>query len=296
MRHVPLSCLLIAGLVLSSCAEEAPKVSRSQPPTAVGAGQQETTGGNRADGTKSPTSPNDNTQDPSTPGDDIIPAGPTTTAMTVAAGPVSFDLATAKPALTGATLTATVTVNAAAGAAPASITLSNVAIKTPANTGFVLYRPVLVLMDGTKETQYPIGANINLKIPKARTVPLAGLTTVTFDNISAGASIKMRFSALEPLPDALLDGIPNYRECKAPESFRAVATALQPCKACHSGLFAYEFMDKDIATACGQNLKIIDATLNSNGVRPNIPAGAHQGVNAGPVTTAIGPWRTAEGL
>lgn len=119
---------------------------------------------------------------------------------------------------------------------------------------------------------------------------------MSFENISAGATIKMRFSALEPLADALLDGIPNYRECKAPQNFTAVASALQPCKACHSGLFAYEFMEKDMATACGQNLKIIDATLSGNGVRPNIPAGAHQGVNAGPLNTAIGPWRTGEGL
>jgi hypothetical protein len=296
MRHIPLSCLLIAGLVLSSCAEEAPKVARSQPPTSVSAGQQPTTEGNRADGTQDPASSNDKTPTSTQPGDDIIPAGPTTAAATVAAGAVTFDLATAKPALSGASLTANLALNAAAGAAPASITLSNISVKTPAGTGFVLYRPVLVLMDGTKETQYPIGTNINLKIPKARTVPLAGVTTISFDNISAGASIKLRFSALEPLADALLDGIPNYRECKAPESFRAVATALQPCKACHSGLFAYEFMDKDIATACGQNLKILDASLNSNGVRPNIPTGAHQGVNAGPVNTAIGPWRTAEGL
>jgi hypothetical protein len=119
---------------------------------------------------------------------------------------------------------------------------------------------------------------------------------MSFESIRAGATIKMRFSALEPLADALLDGIPNYRECKAPQNFTAVANALLPCKACHSGLFAYEFMEKDMATACGQNLKIIDATLNGNGVRPNIPGGAHQGVNAGPVNTAIGPWRTGEGL
>jgi hypothetical protein len=216
--------------------------------------------------------------------------------VNVAAGPVNFDLASAKPALTGAAFSATLTVNAAAGAAPASISLSNMAIKTPAATGFVLYRPVLVLMEGDKETQFPIGTNINLKIPKGRTVPLAGLNAISFENVKAGASIKMRFSALEPLADALLDGIPNYRECKAPQNFTAVANALQPCKTCHSGLFAYDFMDKDMATACGQNLKIIDATLSSSGVRPNIPAGAHQGVNAGPVNTAIGPWRTGEGL
>lgn len=296
MRRVPLSGLLMIGLMLSSCAEEAPKVARSQPTTAVSPGQQGNNPGTSADGKPSTGSSTDASASPSMPVDGTIPAGPTTTAVTVAAGPVTFDLASAKPALTGATFSVTLSVNAAAGAAPASISFSNMAVKTPANTGFVLYRPVLVLMEGGKETQYPIGTNINLKIPKGRTVPLAGLTAVSFENISAGASIKMRFSALEPLADALLDGIPNYRECKAPQNFTAVANALQPCKTCHSGLFAYDFMDKDMATACGQNLKIIDATLNSNGVRPNIPAGAHQGVNAGPVTTAIGPWRTAEGL
>lgn len=295
MRRVPLSGLLIAGLLLSSCAEEAPKVARSQPTTAVSPGPQGATPGTSADGKPVTGDPGTGTTSPSGPVDNTIPAGPTTTVVTVAAGTMSFDLASAKPALTGATFTTTLTVNAAAGAAPASITFSNMAVKTPANTGFVLYRPVLVLMDGGKETQYPIGTNINLKIPKGRTVPLAGLTTISFDNISAGASIKLRFSALEPLADALLDGIPNYRECKAPQNFQAVANALQPCKACHSGLFAYEFMDKDLATACGQNLKVIDPTLNG-GLRPNIPAGAHQGTNAGPVNTAIGPWRTGEGL
>jgi hypothetical protein len=295
MRRVPFSGLLIAGLLLSSCAEEAPKVARSQPTTAVGTGQQGNTPGISADGKPGTDVPGNGATSPSMPVDNTIPAGPTTTGMTVAAGTMSFDLASAKPALTGATFTTNLTVNAAAGAAPASITFSNMAVKTPANTGFVLYRPVLVLMDGGKETQYPIGQNINLKIPKGRTVPLAGLTTISFENISAGATIKMRFSALEPLADALLDGIPNYRECKAPQNFKAVADALQPCKACHSGLFAYEFMDKDLATACGQNLKIIDPTLNG-GLRPNIPGGAHQGTNAGPVSTAIGPWRTGEGL
>ncbi|HYX34491.1 MAG TPA: hypothetical protein VE954_15410 [Oligoflexus sp.] len=296
MLRVPLSGLLVAGLLLSSCAEEAPKVARSQPTTAVSSGQQGNNSGGRADGSSSPASPTDGPSSPATPVDMTIPAGPTTTAVNVASGPMSFDLASAKPALTGATFSVTLAVNAAAGAAPASITFSNMSVKTPATTGFVLYRPVLVLMEGGKETQYPIGTNINLKIPKGRTVPLAGLNAISFDNISPGASIKMRFSALEPLADALLDGIPNYRECKAPQNFKPVADALQPCKACHSGLFAYDFVDKDIATACGQNLKIIDATLNSNGVRPNIPAGAHQGVNAGPVSTAIGPWRTGEGL
>ncbi|HET9241323.1 MAG TPA: hypothetical protein VFO10_28920 [Oligoflexus sp.] len=295
MRRAPLSALLMVGLLFNACAEEAPKVSRSQPTTAVGPGQQgNVTPGTSADGKPSPGTPGTGAT-PATPVDGTIPAGPTTTAVTVAAGTMSFDLASAKPALTGASFTTNLTVNAAAGAAPASITFSNMAVKTPANTGFVLYRPVLVLMDGGKETQYPIGQNINLKIPKGRTVPLAGLTTISFENISAGASIKLRFSALEPLADALLDGIPNYRECKSPQNFQNVATALQSCKSCHSGLFAYEFMDKDIATACGQNLKIIDPSLNG-GIRPNIPAGAHQGTNAGPVNTAIGPWRTGEGL
>ncbi len=295
MRLASLSGLLIIGLLFNSCAEEAPKVARSQPTTATGTAPTGSTPGTSADAKPGTGTPGNGATSPSMPVDNTIPAGPTTTAVTVAAGTMNFDLASAKPALAGASFTTNLTVNAAAGAAPASITFSNMAVKTPASTGFVLYRPVLVLMDGGKETQYPIGQNINLKIPKGRTVPLAGLTTISFENISAGASIKLRFSALEPLADALLDGIPNYRECKAPQNFKAVADALQTCKSCHSGLFSYDFMDKDMATACGQNLKIIDPTLNG-GLRPNIPAGAHQGTNAGPVNTAIGPWRTGEGL
>lgn len=231
------------------------------------------------------------------PVDTTIPAGPTTAAVTVATGPVSFDLATAKPALTGATFTATLTVNAAAGTTPASITFSGMALKTPATTGYVVYRPVLVLMtaDG-KEKQYPIGTNINEKIPKARSVPLGGLTSISFEGIDTGAKIKMRFSALEPLADALLDGIPNYRDCKSPQNFTAVANALQSCKSCHNGLFAYDFMDKDMATACGQNLKIIDRTLSGTGTLPAIPGGTHHGANGGAVSSAIGPWKTGEGL
>lgn len=282
---------LIASLALCSCAQEAPKVARTtagptSAPSSTG------TGANASETTRQTEIDPGSGQ----PVDMTIPAGPTTKALTVAAGPVTFDLASAKPALTGATVTATLAINAAVGTTPTSISLSNIAVKTSAGTGFVLYRPVMVLVEGTKETQYPMGVNINQKIPKARTVPLSNLNAISFENIAAGASIKLRFSALEPLADALLDGLPNYRECKAPASFKAVADALQPCKSCHSGLFTYDFMDKDMATACGQNLKIIDRTLSGNNTIPAIPAGTHHGVNAGAVSSAIGPWKTGEGL
>ncbi len=286
-------------IALLGCAQEPTKVSRSQPGagSAPGnVGQPSNPSADAGAGTLPQTAEKDKATPPA-PVDNTIPAGPTTAAITVATGPVSFDLASAKPALVGATFTATLTVNAAAGSVPASISFSGMALKTPANTGYVVYRPVLVRVtaDG-KEEQFPIGVNINVKVPKARSVPLAGLTSVSFQGIDTGAKIKMRFSALEPIADALLDGIPNFRDCKAPQNFTAVANALQSCKACHSGLFAYDFMDKDMATACGQNLKIIDRTLSPTGTVPNIPAGAHQGVNAGPVGTALGPWRTGEGL
>lgn len=292
---------LSAWVLFFGCNQEAPKSSRT--PTAAATP--------KTDDAKKPATPEkDDKKEAKTPPDPVtgpalppnpvdttIPPGPTTTAITVAAGPVSFDLASAKPALTGATLTATLTVNAAAGAVLASTSLTNIAIKAPATTGFVLYRPVLVWVgaDG-KEQQFPIGVNINEKIPKTRSVPLAGLTAVSFEGVDTGAKIKLRFSALEPIADALLDGIPNYRECKAPQNFQAVATALQPCKGCHNGLFAYDFIDKDMATACGQNLKIIDKTLSGTGTLPAIPSGTHHAVNASAVGTALGPWKTGEGL
>ncbi len=292
--------LLILGLVpwVLQCAPDAPKPKSavqtgSSTGAGAGAGKGTTTGSGNGTAAGGGTAGGGM----GTPVDTTVPAGPTTPAIAVANGTATFDLAAAKSTLPGASLSAALSVSPAAGTVPASISLSGFAIKAPASTGFVLYRPVLVKVgaDG-KETQFPIGTNISMKIPKGRTVPLANLLTVPFEGVQASDKIKLRFSALEPLEPALLDGLTNYRECKAPQSFTAVGQSLQSCKGCHSGLFAYDFMDKDNATACGQNLKMIDKTLNPTGKTPAIPTGTHHGANAGSVSTAVGTWRTGEGL
>ena len=289
---------------LIACGSEAPKVKRVQasqgsPSTQPPLGPD---GMAKSQGTKA----NDKSPSPGTggapppSGDAAIPSGPTTNALAAASGPLLFDLASAKPALSGASLRVTASLNPAINGIPASMTLANFSIKAPAATGMVLYRPVLVLMkaDG-KEEQLPIGNNINLKIPKGRSVPLAGISSSNFANIAAGNQIKVRFSALEPLADAVLDGIPNYRECKAPQNFQAMATALNPCMACHSGLIAYNFISEDMATACGQNLHLIDASLSSTGNAPNMQRPLQAGHPATSTTgyaRALAAWRAGEGL
>jgi hypothetical protein len=214
----------------------------------------------------------------------------------VANGTATFDLAAAKAGLTGANMTAAMSYSPKVGETAAAVILSGFAIKAPAATGFVVYRPVAVAVapDGT-EKQFPIGTNITLKIPKGRVAPLANILRVPLEGVTDQHKLRFRFSALEPLEPALMEGIPNYRECKAPASFEAVKTGLQECKSCHSGLFAYDFMDKDVNTACGQNLKIIDVTLNPSGRIPTIPGAGHQGAS-GNASTAIQAWRRAEGL
>lgn len=225
-----------------------------------------------------------------------VPTGPSTKELSVRPGQLTFDLSSSKESLSGASLSASVTINPAAGQIPASITLSNIVLKTGSSIGLSLYQPVLILVSGDKEKSFPIGTNIKLKVPKARSVPLADLINQSFEGVEAGAKVKLRFSALEPMAENVLEGIPNYRECKAPQKFEALTKALQPCKACHDGLFTYDFMEKDVATACGQNLKIIDRTLSANGSTPKIPSGTHHGAPAGAVKTGFAALKASEGL
>jgi len=202
--------------LLAQCSQDPPKPSSSirQGQTSGGTGNANGTPGTGttpggtgtpgASGTPAPTG-----------GGGPIPTGPTTPAIAVANGTATFDLAAAKSALPGASLSATLAVSPQVGTTPASVSLSSFAIKAPASTGFVLYRPVLVAVapDGT-EKQFPIGNNINQKIPKGRTVPLSNLLRVPFEGVTEQHKVKFRFSALEPLEPALLDGLPNSRECK----------------------------------------------------------------------------------
>jgi len=286
---------------LVQCAQEPPKPSASvrqgQTTGGTGNGSGNSGGGDATGGGGTGTPPGATPGPTPTPSGGPIPSGPTTPALAVTNGTVTFDMSAAKAGLPGASFTATMSVSPQVGTTPASMSLSGFAVKGSSATGFVLYRPVLVAVapDGS-EKQFPIGTNINQKIPKDRSMPLSNLLRVPFEGVTEQHKVKLRFSALEPLEPAIADGIPNYRECKAPQSFNAVATSLQPCKSCHSGLFAYDFIDKDMATACGQNLKMIDVSLNPTGKLPAIPGGGHHGADGGATNTAVQAWKRAEGL
>lgn len=225
-----------------------------------------------------------------------IPTGPTTLAVAVRNGPISFDLGTARPALRGAVISATATLNAAVGATPASLNLSAISVKSPVSTGMVLLRPVLVWSLNGKEQITPIGNQITLKVPSSRTVPLAQVVSVQLEGFTSGLQLSLRFSGLENLADASVEGIPNYRECKSPQAFEAVIPTLQPCRACHEGTFSYNYMGVDNATACGLNLKSLDATLSAGTRLPIIPTGNHNGANATATRNAWNAWKAAEGL
>lgn len=228
-----------------------------------------------------------------------IPAGPTSNEIRVAAGPVTFDLAVPRPALSGAQVTGNLIINPAAPGVPASITLEAIAVKGATTTGLVLYRPVLVAQKaGSAEEIFPIGTNINQRVAQSRLMPLAQ-QSITVSGVQAGDALRIRFSALEPLAQAENSGIASYRECKAPQNFQAMATALQPCKACHSGLFNYDFMGRDNATACGLNLKLIDLTLAPSGALPNLlrpTTAGHPATTTTGYSQALSTWRAGEGL
>ncbi len=294
-------CLTLAHCSSESKPQGVTPQSKAGTPAAGGAegGDQNPSAdaGTSADGKKSNTTPKTTTStDPNAP----IPAGPTTNAVAVVNGTMTFDLGAPRPALQGAQITAEVTVNAPAAGVAGSISLRGIAVKGAPATGFVLYRPVVVTQKaGEAETMLQIGTNINQRVAKGRIVPLAQ-EMITVENVLAGDMIRLRFSALEAVADATNTGIANFRECKAPQNFPAMATALTPCKACHSGLFNYDFMTKDPATACGLNLKLIDASLSPTAVLPNmqrpVSGAGHPAVSTTGYSQALSTWKTGEGL
>jgi hypothetical protein len=296
--------LLMLSLAIWSCSDTKPQGTtpvRNPDPAAAAAAENEKSLGKAVDGSKTST-PNGTGPKSSSdldPSKAPIPAGPTSMPVAVQNGPIVFDLSGPRPALQGAQVSAEVTINAAAPGVPPSVTLQRIAVKGSSATGFLIYRPVVVTQKaGGAEELLQIGTDINQKVAKGRMVPLAQ-DFITISGVQAGDTIRLRFSALEPLANTENMGIPNYRECKAPQNFQAMASALVPCKSCHGGLFNYDFQEKDLATACGLNLKLIDLSLNPSGKLPNLQRplmGGHPATNTSTYNQSLSTWRSGEGL
>jgi hypothetical protein len=228
-------------------------------------------------------------------GDGGFTRGPSAV-ITPQSGPNTVDLGVANAAFAGAKLTFDVVLTAGA---PGSVAISNIFIDNATASGLRLYRPTWVVEDD-KEAMIAVAADttVDMQIPARRKSPYAKIS-VLIPDYRAGLRLRVIFGALAPATTTAITGLPPavYEECKAPQLFAPAVSRhwnQTGCRNCHSGLFSFELMGSDNATACGLNKRLIRAG-GPNLARPT--QGAHAGglmPEANAYTSALTSWRNAE--
>jgi hypothetical protein len=218
--------------------------------------------------------------------------------VSIAPGPQTFALGDALAEARGARLTAVFSVTPPSGAAAGTVVVSNLVLDNASSVGLRFVRPTLLLVGASDETLGQVGFNdVDFTVPAGRKSPFPKLSMV-IDGYQTGAKLRLVFGALSTTTSTAIEGLsPDmYVECKSPATFSAVAThwTQNNCRNCHAGLFPFDFLGSDNATACGLSKKL----LGPQG--PNLARaaqGGHAGgtiPNAGAYTNALNAWRNAE--
>jgi hypothetical protein len=182
-----------------------------------------------------------------------------------------------------------------------SALVSHIEIDNRSATGIRLYRVTWTLEDeGQAAVARAADLDVDMQIPARRISPYPK-TVVLITNYRAGLRLRVVFGALVTSATTAIVGLPLavYEECKAPQLFAPAVSRhwngnAPPCRNCHSGLFSFELMGRDDATACGLNKRLLRPG-GPNLLRPTLashPGGLMPEADA--YSAALGAWRRAE--